>query len=174
MLPEKLSNGLCSLNPNVERLAMVCEMAITSEGEVARYELYAGVIRSRARLTYTEVWERLSSGRAAENLRVLYELFHALFAGPAGAARSTSTRWRRVWCSTRAARSSASCRTAQRCAPHHRGVHARSKRMRHASSQATGSLRSTGCTTCRRRTRSPRCAISYFELGLSSPAATSP
>jgi ribonuclease R len=80
MLPEKLSNGLCSLNPNVERLAMVCEMAITSEGEVARYEFYAGVIRSRARLTYTEVWERLSSGRAAENLRVLYELFHALFA----------------------------------------------------------------------------------------------
>ena len=80
MLPEKLSNGLCSLNPNVERLAMVCEMAITAEGEVARYELYAGVIRSRARLTYTEVWERLSSGRAAENLRVLYELFHALFA----------------------------------------------------------------------------------------------
>lgn len=80
MLPEKLSNGLCSLNPNVERLARVCEMAITSEGEVARYELYAGVIRSRARLTYTEVWDRLSSGKAPENLRVLYELFHALFA----------------------------------------------------------------------------------------------
>jgi ribonuclease R len=80
MLPEKLSNGLCSLNANVERLAMVCEMAITADGEVARYEIYAGVIRSRARLTYTEVWERLSSGKAAENLRVLYELFHALFA----------------------------------------------------------------------------------------------
>jgi ribonuclease R len=80
MLPEKLSNGLCSLNPNVERLAMVCEMAITPQGEVARYEFYAGVIRSRARLTYTEVWDKLSSGRAPENLRVLYELFQALFA----------------------------------------------------------------------------------------------
>jgi ribonuclease R len=80
MLPEKLSNGLCSLNPNVDRLAMVCEMAITPQGEVVRYEFYAGVIRSHARLTYTEVWDRLSSGRAPENLRVLYELFHALFA----------------------------------------------------------------------------------------------
>jgi ribonuclease R len=92
MLPEKLSNGLCSLNPNVERLAMVCEMAITPQGEVGRYEFYAAVIRSRARLTYTEVWDKLSSGRAGsaaqesarhsapENLRVLYELFHALYA----------------------------------------------------------------------------------------------
>jgi ribonuclease R len=80
MLPEKLSNGLCSLNPQVERLAMVCEMAITPRGEVARYEFYAGVIRSHARLTYTEVWQKLSSGRAPEHLRVLYDLFHALVA----------------------------------------------------------------------------------------------
>jgi ribonuclease R len=80
MLPEKLSNGVCSLNPNVDRLAMVCEMAITPQGEVARYEFYAGVIRSKARLTYTEVWNRLSSGKAPENLATLYELFHALFA----------------------------------------------------------------------------------------------
>ena len=80
MLPEKLSNGLCSLNPNVDRLAMVCEMAITPQGEVARYEFYAGVIRSKARLTYTEVWNRLSGGKAPENLATLYELFHALFA----------------------------------------------------------------------------------------------
>ncbi len=80
MLPEKLSNGLCSLNPNVDRLAMVCEMAITPQGEVARYEFYAGVFRSKARLTYTEVWNRLSSGKAPENLATLYELFHALFA----------------------------------------------------------------------------------------------
>jgi ribonuclease R len=80
MLPEKLSNGLCSLNPHVDRLAMVCEMVITPQGEVARYEFYAGAIRSQARLTYTEVWEKLPLGRAPENLRVLYELFHALFA----------------------------------------------------------------------------------------------
>jgi len=80
MLPEKLSNGLCSLNPNVERLAMVCEMAITPQGEVARYQFYAGVIRSRARLTYTEVWNKLPGGKAPENLATLYDLFHALFA----------------------------------------------------------------------------------------------
>ena len=80
MLPEKLSNGLCSLNPNVERLAIVCEMAITPQGEVARYEFYPAVFRSRARLTYTEVWNRLSSGKAPEHLQTLYDLFHALFA----------------------------------------------------------------------------------------------
>jgi ribonuclease R len=80
MLPEKLSNGLCSLNPDVDRLAMVCEMAITPQGEIARYQFYAGVIRSHARLTYTEVWDKLSTGTAPEHLRVLYELFHALFA----------------------------------------------------------------------------------------------
>jgi ribonuclease R len=80
MLPEKLSNGLCSLNPNLDRLAMVCEMALTPQGEVARYEFYAGVIRSRARLTYTEVWKQLSGKNPAENLALLYELFHALAA----------------------------------------------------------------------------------------------
>ena len=80
MLPEKLSNGLCSLNPDVDRLAMVCEMAITQKGEVARYEFYPAIMRSRARLTYTEVWSRLQSGKAPENLSTLYELFHALFA----------------------------------------------------------------------------------------------
>ena len=78
MLPEKLSNGLCSLNPNVERLAMVCEMAITQHGEVARYEFYPAVFRSKARLTYTEVWQKLSSGRPPEHLQVLYDLFKAL------------------------------------------------------------------------------------------------
>ncbi len=49
MLPEKLSNGLCSLNPDVDRLAMVCDMAITPAGKVARYEFYAAVFRSHAR-----------------------------------------------------------------------------------------------------------------------------
>jgi ribonuclease R len=80
MLPEKLSNGLCSLNPNVDRLAMACEMVITPEGEVARYDFYPAVFRSKARLTYTEVWQKLSSGKAPEHLATLYELFHALFA----------------------------------------------------------------------------------------------
>jgi len=80
MLPEKLSNGLCSLNPDVDRLAMVCEMAITPAGTVARYEFTPAVFRSHARLTYTEVWAQLSSGKAPAHLATLYELFKALYA----------------------------------------------------------------------------------------------
>jgi ribonuclease R len=78
MLPEKLSNGICSLNPNVDRLAMVCEMAINPRGEVARYEFYPAVFRSSARLTYTKVWQDLSSGKANEDLNTLYAAFKAL------------------------------------------------------------------------------------------------
>jgi len=78
MLPEKLSNGLCSLNPDVDRLAMVCEMAIGAQGEVSDYEFYPAVFRSQARLTYTKVWAELSSGRAPANLATLYEVFKAL------------------------------------------------------------------------------------------------
>ena len=55
MLPEKLSNGLCSLNPEVERLCMVCDMQITASGTVKHYRFYPAVMRSQARLTYTEV-----------------------------------------------------------------------------------------------------------------------
>jgi len=79
MLPEKISNGLCSLNPEVDRLAMVCEMAIGPKGQVARYEFYPAAIRSSARLTYTQVWEQLESGRPPAHLGVLYEVFKALF-----------------------------------------------------------------------------------------------
>ena len=80
MLPEKLSNGLCSLNPQVDRLAMVCEMALTPKGAVARYEFYPALIRSQARLTYTQVWAQLQGGRAPAHLATLYELFKALHA----------------------------------------------------------------------------------------------
>ena len=78
MLPEKLSNGLCSLNPQADRLAMACEMEITAGGEVAGYKFYPAVIRSRARLTYTEVWEKLSNKTAQEHLLVLYDVFKVL------------------------------------------------------------------------------------------------
>jgi ribonuclease R len=78
MLPEKLSNGLCSLNPKVDRLAMVCDMAITPAGKVARYEFYAAVFRSHARLTYTAVWEMLSKEKANQELQTLYEVYKAL------------------------------------------------------------------------------------------------
>ncbi len=78
MLPEKLSNGLCSLNPGVDRLAMVCEMAITPKGEIAQYEFYNAVFRSHARLTYTEVWQKISSGKTPEHLKNLYDVFKVL------------------------------------------------------------------------------------------------
>jgi ribonuclease R len=55
MLPEKLSNGLCSLNPQVERLCMVCDMAISATGVIKQYRFYPAVMWSHARLTYTEV-----------------------------------------------------------------------------------------------------------------------
>lgn len=66
MLPEKLSNGLCSLNPKVDRLAMVCEMQITHAGRIKGYQFYPAVIRSHARLTYTQVWNYLSGSQNAE------------------------------------------------------------------------------------------------------------
>lgn len=60
MLPEVLSNGLCSLNPQVDRLAMVCEMTISAKGKISGYKFYEGLIKSHARLTYNEVWSMLS------------------------------------------------------------------------------------------------------------------
>lgn len=60
MLPEALSNGLCSLNPDVERLCMVCDMQIDALGVVKRYEFYPSVMRSKARMTYTKVFEMIS------------------------------------------------------------------------------------------------------------------
>ncbi|MGB9669815.1 MAG: ribonuclease R [Halothiobacillaceae bacterium] len=55
MLPEILSNGLCSINPHVDRLCMVCEMLINREGVIIRSRFYEGVMRSHARMTYTQV-----------------------------------------------------------------------------------------------------------------------
>jgi ribonuclease R len=59
MLPETLSNGICSLNPKVERLCMVCEMQVDHDGGVARSKFYAAVMRSHARLTYNRVWQAI-------------------------------------------------------------------------------------------------------------------
>ncbi|MCU0938112.1 MAG: ribonuclease R [Burkholderiaceae bacterium] len=60
MLPEKLSNGLCSLNPAVDRLVMVADMVVDAEGAIGAYQFYPAVIHSHGRLTYTEVWDALS------------------------------------------------------------------------------------------------------------------
>ena len=69
MLPEKLSNGLCSLNPNEDRLAMVCDMVVSSVGEITAYQFFPAVICSHARFTYTEVAAILANTRGPEAAR---------------------------------------------------------------------------------------------------------
>jgi ribonuclease R len=87
MLPERLSNGLCSINPDVDRLCMACDMAIGPKGQIGRYRFYPAVMRSRARLTYTTVAAALANpqGEAARGLKgllprlqLLDQLFRAL------------------------------------------------------------------------------------------------
>ncbi len=87
MLPEILSNHLCSLNPEVDRLCMVCEMSITPAGKLRSYRFFEGVMRSHARLTYTKVAAMLVDGdvelcREYEplmpHLTELYNLYHAM------------------------------------------------------------------------------------------------
>src|SRR5258707_624894 len=87
MLPEHLSNGLCSLNADVDRLCMACDMAIGAKGEIGRYRFYPAVMRSRARLTYTVVAAALADPRSEAGvklkgllprLQLLNELFRAL------------------------------------------------------------------------------------------------
>ncbi len=87
MLPEKLSNGLCSLNPDVDRLTLVCDAVITAKGEIKAYQFYPAVIHSAARLTYTEVAAILENTKGAEAakrhalvpyLLNLYDVFNAL------------------------------------------------------------------------------------------------
>jgi ribonuclease R len=90
MLPEALSNGLCSLVPEQDRMVMVCDMAISQQGQIKGYKFYPSVIYSQARLTYTKVWALLSAkdekGRAEsgvppqlqQHMVVLEEVFRAL------------------------------------------------------------------------------------------------
>jgi len=87
MLPEKLSNGLCSLKPGVDRLCMVCEMAVNAQGAIVDYRFYAAVMRSRARLTYDQVAAALGllpakglavAGELLPQLRDLYALYRIL------------------------------------------------------------------------------------------------
>lgn len=87
MLPEILSNGLCSLNPDVDRLCMVCELYINQQGKVIRSRFFEGVMRSHARLTYTKVANMLVEGDKAlakqyqalmPHLQNLYALYKVL------------------------------------------------------------------------------------------------
>ncbi|MEX0963786.1 MAG: ribonuclease R [Pseudohongiellaceae bacterium] len=95
MLPEKLSNGLCSLKPKVDRLTMVCEMEIAASGEMTDYSFYEAVIHSHGRMTYNEVSDIVEEAQSdsqksiretirkrheslIEHLENLHSLFHAL------------------------------------------------------------------------------------------------
>jgi ribonuclease R len=66
MLPETLSNGICSLNPKVDRLCFVCDMQVNRDGGVTRSTFYEAVMRSHARLTYSQVWKALAPEQALE------------------------------------------------------------------------------------------------------------
>ena len=86
MLPEKLSNGLCSLNPQVDRLCMVCEMTISAKGKMTDYQFYEAVMNSHARLTYNKVAKILEKDTAlceryaslVPHLQDLHEMYQAL------------------------------------------------------------------------------------------------
>ncbi|MCH8855107.1 MAG: ribonuclease R [Proteobacteria bacterium] len=89
MLPEKLSNGLCSLNPYEDRLSMVCDMLVAGDGTVSAYQFYPAVICSHARFTYTEVAAILGNTHGPEaakrrelvpHLLHLHEVYRALLA----------------------------------------------------------------------------------------------
>ncbi|MEN0044247.1 MAG: ribonuclease R [Pseudomonadota bacterium] len=84
MLPEVLSNGLCSLNPKVDRLCMVCDMSVSPQGEVTRSRFYDAVMRSHARLTYRTVGRYLEGeahadieGDIAASIDALHDLYKA-------------------------------------------------------------------------------------------------
>lgn len=87
MLPEKISNGLCSLKPEVDRLCMVCDAVIDQQGDVKAYQFYPAVMHSAQRFTYNTVWEILSNSNGPEaarfrhlkkNLDRLYSLYKVL------------------------------------------------------------------------------------------------
>ncbi|TXH05114.1 MAG: ribonuclease R [Nevskiaceae bacterium] len=112
MLPEKLSNGLCSLNPEVDRLCMVCEMRVLPSGEIDKSRFYEGVMRSQARLIYEDVATMLAQpqGELAQkravlipHLQALDAVFGALFAAreARGAIDFESTETRIVFGSDR-------------------------------------------------------------------------
>jgi ribonuclease R len=92
MLPEELSNELCSLKPAVDRLCMACEMEVTALGAIKSYRFFPAVMHSQARLTYNQVWAWLSepgealsaeAGRLLPHLQALYAVYHAFAAARA-------------------------------------------------------------------------------------------
>ncbi|MBL8385535.1 MAG: ribonuclease R [Burkholderiales bacterium] len=108
MLPEKLSNGLCSLNPDVDRLVLVCDMVVNPKGDIATYAFYPAVMHSQARLTYTEVAAILADPHGTDakkraalvpRLQALERVFRVLLAARAkrGAVDFESTETRMLF-----------------------------------------------------------------------------
>ncbi|HLI19028.1 MAG TPA: ribonuclease R [Rhodanobacteraceae bacterium] len=96
MLPETLSNGICSLNPDVDRLCMACEMRVGPQGDVTRAKFYPAVMRSHARLTYDQVWQAIGerdagTRRAFGKLLPHIDNLHALYKAFAAARRRRGT-----------------------------------------------------------------------------------
>lgn len=85
MLPDKLSNGICSLNPDVDRLCMTCEMEISKQGKIEGYRFYPAIMRSHARLTYNEAWKMICEGKSEfkehdnviDDVKELFNLYQA-------------------------------------------------------------------------------------------------
>ena len=112
MFPHELSTGLCSLNPQVDRLVQSCLMEVNAKGDVVRYELHDGVIYSDERMTYTAVDAILTQKDSDTRkqyaplvplFELMGELFEVLNARRRRRARSISTCPRTSWSSTRPA-----------------------------------------------------------------------
>ncbi|GAB7126540.1 hypothetical protein JCM19000A_10470 [Silvimonas sp. JCM 19000] len=89
MLPEEISNGICSLNPAVDRLCMVCDMNVGASGKIKKYRFYPAVMHSKARLTYNKVWDMIENPKGDNakqykkvlpHINTLYDLFKAFAA----------------------------------------------------------------------------------------------
>ncbi|MDO4222875.1 MAG: ribonuclease R [Acinetobacter sp.] len=86
MLPEALSNGLCSLNPHVNRLCMVCDLTLSRAGRVTGYQFYPAIMHSQARLTYNQVAQYFDGQSDAipdnkavhKSLNTLFQLYQTL------------------------------------------------------------------------------------------------
>lgn len=113
MLPETLSNGICSLKPNVDRMCFVCEMQIDRKGEVKSSSFYEAVMNSHARLTYTQVWKAVGEedaqaqaqmGALLPQVQQLHRLYQVLAKARAQRGRLNLSHRKSVLCWTIAAR----------------------------------------------------------------------